>query len=122
MAKIYLIGIDQSIAHPLSRAIAAENHIVESKSKDLSAAEATTADVIFAGGENRAYLPLLQAVRSECPAMPFVVVTRLPDSSDWLDALDAGATDYLAAPIEQIQLRWILESVLNHQLRMVAAA
>jgi DNA-binding NtrC family response regulator len=122
MAKIHLIGIDPSISHPLIRGLAAENHTTESKSRDLPAAEATKADMIFAGGENRAYITLLQAIRAECPGMPFVVVTRLPDSGDWLDALDAGATDYLAAPIEQIQLRWILESALKHQARMSAAA
>jgi DNA-binding response OmpR family regulator len=44
--------------------------------------------------------------------LPFVVVTRIPETREWLDALEAGATDYCSAPIETRQLRWLMESAL----------
>lgn len=48
-------------------------------------------------------------------AIPVVVVSRLPEVNDWLDAMDAGAADYCAAPIEDRQLEWILESNLRRE-------
>jgi hypothetical protein len=41
------------------------------------------------------------------------VVTRIPDASAWLDALEAGATDYFSAPIELRQINWVMESALG---------
>jgi len=41
------------------------------------------------------------------------VVSRFPDVKQWLDALDAGASDYCGAPFERVQLHWILNSVLG---------
>jgi DNA-binding NtrC family response regulator len=47
-----------------------------------------------------------------------VVVSRHPEISDWLDSIEAGATDYCAAPFENAQVKWIVES----SLRTVSAA
>jgi DNA-binding response OmpR family regulator len=44
--------------------------------------------------------------------LPFVVVTRVPETKEWLDALEAGATDYCSVPIEARQLHWLMESAL----------
>ena len=38
--------------------------------------------------------------------------------ADWLDALEAGASDYCAAPFEPAQIRWVLQS----HVRTFAAA
>lgn len=42
--------------------------------------------------------------------LPVVVVSRLPEVEGWLDALEAGAADYCAAPFEASQLRWLLDT------------
>jgi DNA-binding response OmpR family regulator len=55
-------------------------------------------------------------------SIPVVVVSRLPEVNDWLDAMDAGAVDYCAAPIEERELEWILESNLNREKSAPAAA
>jgi DNA-binding NtrC family response regulator len=57
-------------------------------------------------------MSLLKRVREARPSLPFVVVTRIPETREWLDALEAGATDYCSAPIETRQLRWLMESAL----------
>lgn len=62
-------------------------------------------------------MAMLQAVK-----MPVVVVSRLPEVNDWLDAIEAGAVDYCSAPIEREQLDWILESNLPGRLKARAAA
>lgn len=47
-----------------------------------------------------------------CSRVPYVVVSRLPEVQGWLDALEAGAADYCAAPFEEIQIRWLIETHL----------
>jgi DNA-binding response OmpR family regulator len=44
------------------------------------------------------------------PHLPVIVVSRLPETDEWLDALEAGAADYCAAPFEIIHLRWLFET------------
>ena len=62
---------------------------------------------------------LLRRVRNERPTMSFIVVARLPDTVEWLDALEAGATDYCSAPIDKRQVHWMME---HAQLRPSVAA
>ncbi len=61
------------------------------------------------------------ALKAQFGALPVVVVSRAPDMTGWLDALEAGASDYCAAPFESIQLRWILDAHLRRPLRSAAA-
>jgi DNA-binding response OmpR family regulator len=112
MAKVILFGLESAAAHQIERVLQNENHWVLSKSLDASDAEILDADIVFATGDGKQYVSLLKRVRETNPALPFVVVTRLPETSDWLDALEAGATDYCSAPFEPHQLRWLMESAL----------
>jgi CheY-like chemotaxis protein len=63
----------------------------------------------------------LQEALSQFPHVPVVVVSRLPDTDDWLDALEAGAADYCAAPFEPIQLRWLLDAHMRPRPAWAAA-
>jgi hypothetical protein len=47
------------------------------------------------------------AARAAFPLLPVVVVSRLPDTREWLEALELGAADYVAAPFETVQMRWL---------------
>ena len=51
----------------------------------------------------------LQDARSRFPGIPIVVVSLLPQTVDWLNALEAGAADYCAPPFEPVHLRWLLD-------------
>jgi len=59
------------------------------------------------------------AAREAYPDLPVVVVSRLPDTHEWLEVLESGADDYIAAPFETVQLRWLLDA---HQPPAHAAA
>lgn len=74
--------------------------------------ELLDADIVFAGGEPGYYMTLLKRVREVRPTMPFVVVTRMPETTEWLDALEAGATDYCSAPLDMRQLHWLMETAV----------
>jgi len=39
-----------------------------------------------------------------------IAVDRHPNEEAWLNALEAGAVDYLCAGFEYIELRWVLDS------------
>ena len=63
----------------------------------------------------------LQEAMLQFPHVPVVVVSRLPETDDWLDALEAGAADYCAAPFEPVQLRWLLEAHMRPPQAQAAA-
>jgi DNA-binding response OmpR family regulator len=112
MAKVFLTGIEESVADFLKRALAIEKHQVEHRPSNTPAGDFLDADIVFAGGDGKQYLSLLREVRKARPALPFIVVTRIPETSDWLDALEAGATDYCSAPFELRQINFLMESAI----------
>jgi DNA-binding response OmpR family regulator len=115
MAKILLIGLEPAAAGQICRALAVDSHQIEQiepQIQNVALRDLRDADIVFAGGEPACYMPLLRRVRESRPTLPFVVVTRIPETREWLDALEAGATDYCAAPIETRQLQWLMESAL----------
>lgn len=121
MAKIALIGLDPAAATQIARALDGGFHQIEQKPVTARVGELSDCDVVFANGEGKKYLPLLRGIRAERPGLPFVVVTRIPETSDWLDALEAGATDYCSAPFEPRQMNWLMQSALSARPRMAAA-
>jgi len=71
------------------------------------------ADVIFCKPDGN----MVRTLRSANPDASIVVVSRHPEFSDWLDSIEAGATDYCAAPFDTTQVQWILESSRLTQAR-----
>jgi DNA-binding NtrC family response regulator len=67
-------------------------------------------DVLFCPAGHR-HLKEILARASEA-RLPVVVVTRNPDAREWIDAMDAGASDYVAAPFCRDQIDWVLQSSL----------
>lgn len=67
------------------------------------------AQIIFCGADTG----LVSRLRDAAPEAPIVVVSRHPEVSDWLDSIEAGATDYCAAPFEPSQLRWIMQASMG---------
>jgi len=110
MAKLVLIGLEQDAAEQIYCALAADSHQIELQPLDVDTHEVLHTDIVFAGGEHAG--SLLKRIRVAWPALPFIVVTRVPETRDWLDALEAGATDYCTTPIDTRQLHWLMESAM----------
>ena len=49
-------------------------------------------------------------VTSHQPDAIVIVVSRVPDTREWISAMEAGASDYCAPPFEYSQLRWMLNA------------
>jgi hypothetical protein len=56
---------------------------------------------------------LVKDIRRKNADTFIVAVSRLPEVMDWLDCIEAGASDYCAAPFEVPHLQWIFESCLR---------
>ena len=111
MARILILDMDQNLADQLGRVLTKDHHQV-TRGNCLDSRGAET-EVIFSGGDGGLYKPHLATAKRIFPHVPFIVVTRLPETRQWLDALEDGATDYCAAPFERRQIRWILQTVLQ---------
>ena len=116
MAKVLLFGLEHSIADQLNPVLEQLGQTVQVAQLASGVLEHTDANVVFANGDS------LGAVRDKRPELPVVVVTRMPEVRGWLDALEAGASDYCGAPFEATQVRWVLDSSLRiHTAHRVAA-
>ena len=122
MARIHFVGLDPQLADHLKQALPPKAHSIQIHPQGVKAEVMREADLIFASGDNHSYRELLRDVRDQNPARPFIVVTRMPETKAWLDALEAGATDYCAEPIEPKQVQWLLDSAFSKRSAKAAAA
>ncbi len=110
MARVITSGLEKPTAQQLGRALGIDRHEITHKPANIAVEDLIDADIVFADGEGKRYLSLLKQVREATPELPFVVITRVPETSEWLDALEAGATDYCSAPFEPRHLSWLMET------------
>ena len=112
MARILLIGFDEATANQIGKLIQQENHVGDRRAMDLRTFDTAGADLVLVCGDDRKCMDMLALSMKRGQRIPYVVVTRLPDTARWLDALEAGAVDYWAGPFERTQFRWLLDSAL----------
>ena len=102
-----LYGLEEKLADELAHALTACCRRIDRADADpAGSARMRGADVIFC----RADVGDVRRLKAANPDTAVIVASRLPEVSDWLDALDAGAQDYCAAPFERVQVRWVLDS------------
>src|ERR1700730_17774542 len=114
-SKFIFHELDESLAAQLRDATSEGSpkfYSARSTSECLAMAERLHAAVVFCGSEPSEYRALLDALKRRGLQLPVVVVSRLPEVSEWLDALDAGAVDYCAAPFEHQHMQWLIQTAL----------
>jgi DNA-binding NtrC family response regulator len=79
------------------------------------------ADLVFCTAERPSFEALLASLRAQGRSVPVVVASRIPEVDVWLDALDAGAYDYCAAPFEPRSIAQIVNSALEYRCRLPVA-
>ena len=108
MAKILLLGLETPIAEQLTS-------VLTQLGQDVTTADTVSdVQVIFVPEGD------FHAVQDSRPGIPLIVVSRVPEVSKWLNALEQGAADYCGAPFEARQLRWALNSSLAPANRLAA--
>ena len=106
-ARIVLFGLDDALASELRRVLVSQQQTVYSEPllaprECLAVVNRVGAELIFCSSHGKRYPDLLDAV------------SRFQDTAEWLDAIEAGASDYCAAPFETAHIQWILDSALKH--------
>ena len=114
MAIILLLGLEPNLGEQLSRVLEHLGQRVHTQALDSGTLEKTDANLVFAMPQD------LDTVLKTRADLPVVVVSRLPEVSAWLDALEQGAADYCAAPFEATQVRWVLNTSLAPAHRLAA--
>jgi DNA-binding NtrC family response regulator len=61
------------------------------------------------------YRDLLEAVRRTTVETPVIVVSRLADWNEYLNAVRAGAFDYIGLPPRQAEIEWAIRNALNER-------
>jgi len=109
------MGLDQVTAHALQQALPHNSttflsSIPSNAASFLAVIGQSQPGVLFCPARHRHLKEILQ--RSAAQRLPVVVVTRNPDAREWIDAMDAGASDYVAPPFHRDQIEWVLRSSL----------
>jgi DNA-binding NtrC family response regulator len=123
--KILLFGLDDALASELAGALVSQERQFASAPFHPTAGGMRRAiqpgiGLVFCPAETERYQLLLDFIRRERPELPVVVVSRRPEVSDWLDAIEAGAADYCSPPFESAQVRWIIENSLKYRHKAAA--
>ena len=123
-STVLLAGLDPQLSAELSGFLIKEGQVVQSiaSASDFPGAPGLEAvDLVFCSSDPACFQQLRRALQRYRPSASIVVVSRHPEVSDWLDAIEGGAADYCGAPFETFQIRWILESALRSRKAAAAA-
>ena len=107
MARILLFGLEVGVAEELSNALRQVGEDSQTAMPTPETIEQGQFDLVFAPAGQ------LASLQEGCPGVPVVVVSRVPEVSAWLEALENGAADYCGAPFEARQVRWLLHSAMK---------
>jgi DNA-binding NtrC family response regulator len=126
-ANVLIIGLEECLETELCQTLAELHHNTASEpfpgaAKCVHAIDRVAADLVFCPAESCKYEALLMELRKRGRAIPVIVVSRVPEVDHWLDAMDAGACDYCAAPFEPRMLRSIVENALRFSGVLAAAS
>ncbi len=114
-SSVVLFGLGDVLDAELERALSDQKHVVHSQAF-LTVAECVMlvekfgADLVFCRAEPQGCTALLKALQQHKPGLPIIVVSHCPETSQWIDALEAGASDYCAPPFRPAEIRWMLEA------------
>ena len=121
ISKVVLFGLSVDLMAELERALLQQSEVMvyaqafAPGTDALGFIRSLDADLVFCPAEPERCQPLLETLRQSHINLPVVVVSRQPEVSSWLGALEAGAQDYCAPPFEFEQIRWILEAAVRTQ-------
>lgn len=108
--RYYLSGLEQTLAAELGCALDGHGCRVVNNPR--------SADILFCAPKPQ----VLESALRQAAGRPVIAVSRIPETSLWLDALEAGAADYYAAPFENLHIRWMLDRHCGRQAAARAVA
>jgi DNA-binding response OmpR family regulator len=114
MARIVFSGLEPRTAEQLAQLLAIDGHEIRRESRNAPIRQILSANLVFVGGEPMYYLPLLRRVRAVDQNLCLVVIARFSATTEWLNALEAGATDYWVTPFHLPQIRSLIADAVTY--------
>jgi DNA-binding response OmpR family regulator len=113
-ATVLFHGLDHDLAMDLRHALAGfcdgiQSEVLTGAEPARAALRSDRASIVFCSAQ----IETVKNLRRINPNASIIAVSRLPETTDWLNVIEAGADDYCAAPFESHQLRWILDSTIH---------
>ncbi len=112
MANILLLGLDDSSAEILAKLTIQAGYIPRRESLRITWETRPLEDVLIISGDQQSYREVLTNIRQLHAPPPVIVISRLGETSGWIDALEAGAADFLAAPYTLPQVSAAIETAM----------
>ncbi len=116
--RILLLGIESGMTDHLEGILSRRRFKVYVRpflpaSQCLELIGALGPDVVCCSSEQRRYARLVESMKSLGMRVPVVVVSAAPELAEWLDAIEAGAWDYIGPPLESAHLQFVLENAMR---------
>ncbi|HVW08340.1 MAG TPA: hypothetical protein VHC90_07140 [Bryobacteraceae bacterium] len=122
MARVIFLRLDPRSSAQLGPLLTADGHevLVERESAPIGVVRGSSA--VFIGGVAESYLPVLRRLRALDANLCLVVITRTLDTESWLNAIEAGATDYWPASMEACHVRTLIAPAVKERAFAAAAS
>jgi len=121
--RILLYGLPAELSRELRDVLITTHHVPDIEDEEEIRAGSVSwpeIDLVFCPAERGSLATLLQATAQQRPRLRIIATSRLPETAEWLDSVEAGASDYCAAPFEATQIRWLLDTHLSKQKPVAA--
>jgi DNA-binding NtrC family response regulator len=121
--RILLYGLPAELSRELRDVLITTHHVPDIEDEEEIRSGSVSwpeVDLVFCPAERSALANLLQATAQQRPRLRIIATSRLPETAEWLDSVEAGAADYCAAPFEATQIRWLLDTHLSKQKPVAA--
>jgi len=120
MADILVVDDEPSVAEAFTRFLRFDGHtarVAGSGEDALAQLEAATPDLVVMDVRmpGMSGLETLAEMRKRCPDLYVIIMTAFGTSQTSIDAIRAGAFDYLTKPLDLGQTRQVIEKALSSQ-------
>jgi hypothetical protein len=115
MANVIFLRLDPRSAGQLGPLLAGDGHEIHVERENAPIGLIRNSSAVFIGGAPEGYLPVLRRLRALDANLCVVVIARMADTQDWLNAIEAGATDYWPAPFEPSQARMLIAPAVSRK-------
>jgi DNA-binding NtrC family response regulator len=114
-----LLGLEGTVFGKLSKILSQQKHSVLSRpfrptprslEVSLRLVVNSGAEVVCCSADPQQLASLIEAMHQRQLRVPVVVVSADPNTSEWLDAIESGAWDYLGTPFESTHIQHVLEN------------
>jgi len=113
MAAVLLLGLDEASAETLAKLSIQAGHTPRREAMRTTFQTRTEEDLVFVSGDQSSYRSAIAGIRQFPAAPAVIVISRLGETSGWLDALEAGATDFCAAPYTLPQIQGAITAAVS---------